>query len=970
MERITLWHPPPIIRLIIVLFSLILISSALADSPADNDIPTLAMRLIAPGTMFYDITYDLLCELSWKNIDAVNFGGWAYTVNFQQLMLRCDSLGMFYSICPREIEQYSAEWADSQFRYWFRYSDSLLTSTHAFARCSTDFESILQYMPADSLYYANDTISIEDNIDLLAEDISGYSFLWHYEVYDEANAKQGNNVHNNTLPWDDYIPNVFIHDIDISADPPILIYSEVEASGIFSLQKHYAEDHPTDPVTFTLNLSLLHKILMSEYTGLTETKGWGTFHDQANCVRALMDAEYQPPPIGDRIPPAVDNAPEFIMFDYYPFRYVNPDSGTSAAEMCDDDWLFLIDHFEEGIDSTVIPAHDSDCPVYFFPQTFGVAAGSFMWNTSGHIPYMDYPSYCHRKPAPQEFRMLCNLALLHQAKGIFPYNLCSYTEPAGAPGRIMSSLIDRSGIAFDAPYEDWVYTGRWPDSTLEYIRPDSLPPWISGYDPLYTLPTVPDTSGEGQKKTEIWMEWLFEPYAELYNNVGDILGEVKAIGPEMYDLWWCYGDYSDGADISYISSTLPPGNFVTPVIKVFEDSAQETCYLFYVDRYCISDDNPYEISYDPADLPEHATCSVWLLDHSRRFIMKGSYNDTIYTFLDTLDAGESRLVELVDPRDALTADLRITSPDIWMISGEDTLTDMRATVNDSVTVYADFYNLGTVARTNVTATLYDSIGTSLIGTDNLRFSGLSFRPDSLCRRTAMQTASFGWRPDSTEIGAHRMTVSVPAGIGEPNTNDNSVEFVFLVDPRDYATDVLGDSWDMDDSSSIHAWHTDDIDEIDLDWDTTAWTDSVSGMFEGILYSGSPADSVHGAISLAIPEDSLLDSDKYHMLSLGITVNNPNISTFVACKLYIGWMEDDSTWHDYVKITGSVNYVRNGWQNWMIVGPLDLDGFGSLDWGDEDVSEIWLRLSALADSVSSPDPVDVRIGWVRLEESAP
>ncbi len=106
--------PPLIIRLIIVLFSLILISSALADSPADNDIPTLAMRLIAPATMFYDITYDLLCELSWKNFDAVNFGGWASNPPFLDLMSRCDNLGMYYSISPREINQYfvSLDWGD------------------------------------------------------------------------------------------------------------------------------------------------------------------------------------------------------------------------------------------------------------------------------------------------------------------------------------------------------------------------------------------------------------------------------------------------------------------------------------------------------------------------------------------------------------------------------------------------------------------------------------------------------------------------------------------------------------------------------------------------------------------------------------------------------------------------------------------------------------------------------------------
>ncbi|MBD3277346.1 MAG: hypothetical protein GF388_03515, partial [Candidatus Aegiribacteria sp.] len=298
----------------------------------------------------------------------------------------------------------------------------------------------------------------------------------------------------------------------------------------------------------------------------------------------------------------------------------------------------------------------------------------------------------------------------------------------------MSSLLDRHDIPFDAPYEEWVYTGRWPDSTFEYIRPDSLPPWISGFDPLYTLPTVPDTSGEGQKKTEMLMEWLFTPYADLHNHLYDILAEVKTIGPEMYDLWWSAGSCSDSVDISYDDTPIP-GGFISPVIKIFEDSSQTTCYLFYVDRYCEANGNPYEITYNPDDLPQHATCSAWLLDHSRRFIMEGTYNDTIYTFLDTLDAGEGRLCELVDPSSGLTADLRITSPDIWMISGTDTTTNIRATVNDSVTIYADFYNLGTVARSNVTATLYDSTESSQIGTDNIAFSGLAWRPDSLCRST-------------------------------------------------------------------------------------------------------------------------------------------------------------------------------------------------------------------------------------------
>ena len=412
-----------------------------------------------------------------------------------------------------------------------------------------------------------------------------------------------------------------------------------------------------------------------------------------------------------------------------------------------------------------------------------------------------------------------------------------------------------------------------------------------------------------------------------------------------------------------------------PVIKVFEDDAQETCYLYYVDRYCISDANPYEITFDPGDLPGSADCSPWLLDHSRRFIMEGTWDghDSLYTFLDTLDAGEGRLCELVDPRNPLPADLRITSPDIWMISGTDTTTDMRATVNDSVTICADFYNLGTVARSNVTATLHDSTGTGTqIGTDNIAFSGLGYTPDSLCRRTDMQTASFGWRPDSLDIGVHRMTVSVPSGIGEPNTDDNSVDFVFQVQPRDYATAVLDDPWDMDDSTSSHAWNTDDIEAVSLNWDTTStgWTDSVSGMFEGVIEYDSGIDpEFQAAFSLAIPEDSLIDSDLYHMLSLGICVNNPNATGNLACRLYVGWMESDNSWHDYVQFTDGTNYyVLDGWNEYSTVGPVDLSTIQNLNWGGEDATELWIKLEAEKPELWIPMPMDIRIGWVMLEES--
>ncbi|RKZ07590.1 hypothetical protein DRQ25_11225 [Candidatus Fermentibacteria bacterium] len=523
----------------LTILSLLFISAeAVYSSFPDNTIPTLAMRILGSNMPIKNITVELLCELSWVNFDAVNFAGFASNTNFQNLMSLCDSAGIYYSICPNEVMQYLKEWADPEFRYWFRNSDSLLTSDHCFARSNDEFDSIEQYTTAESLYYESDSISLRRTIvDDLAASTDNHPFLWFYEVYDEANSQQGWHVADPTdsLPWNDYIPNVFTQD---TLDNGYLTLAEVETSGIFSIQKYYAENNEENEVTFTMNFSLLHSIDTTEYTGLEKNKGWTTMETQAICVRAMMEAEYQPPPSGDTIHTPEDNHPEFIMFDYYPFRQVHPDSALAdsvAAAMCDEDWLFLIDHFEEGIDSTVMPALEYDTPVFYFPQTFGKSGGPAMWNDDTLI----YNSYWHRKPAPQEFRMLCNLALLHQAKGIFPYNLCSYLQfdQDGDPTIIMSSLLDMHNIPFDAPYEEWVYTGRWPDSTFEYIRPDSLPPWIDGFDPLYELEDPPSES-EYAKYWEDYFEWLFVPYADLYNNIGGILAEVKTIAPEMHDLWW------------------------------------------------------------------------------------------------------------------------------------------------------------------------------------------------------------------------------------------------------------------------------------------------------------------------------------------------------------------------------------------------------------------------------------------------
>ncbi|MBD3277345.1 MAG: hypothetical protein GF388_03510 [Candidatus Aegiribacteria sp.] len=350
---------------------MMLVLPLLADSPADNDIPTLAMRLVGPDKSLSDFTLEFICGLSWLNFDAVNFAGWADNQNMENLMSLCDSSGVYFALCPSEIMQYFKGWADEDFQYWFRNSQARINSSQAYSRCDSTFDAIADYLTADSMYSADTTVSIRTTIGALSSITREYEYLWFYEVYDEANSKQGKNVAQDpdSLAWDDYLPNVYTQARDSVTG--YLTLEEVEPSGIFSLQKYYTETDSLNPLPFTMNFGLLHSIDSTDYLGI-DPKGWTTMATQATCVRAMMEAEYQfPPPDNDSL---VDNSPEFILFDYYPFRYVDIDYQSTTA-MCDTNWLFLVEHFEEGIDSTVIPAHESDCPVFYLPQTFGVAGG-------------------------------------------------------------------------------------------------------------------------------------------------------------------------------------------------------------------------------------------------------------------------------------------------------------------------------------------------------------------------------------------------------------------------------------------------------------------------------------------------------------------------------------------------------------------------------------------------------------------
>lgn len=972
-------YPPPRLGIIILSVLILLTQSLIAAEPGENTIPIIGMRA-SNNAVFSGIGIRLLCELSWKHFDGVEVEGlvvdgsagnpdWKENRDFIEL---CGDADMLLVLAPWEICQFYNCWDDST-AFWCRWTENstLITSDSCFIRIDPDFDSMNGIRSALVMADTTEEYSVAGVNNQLATTLNqpAYSALWFYNVYDEAPARQRARMIEDSTTWDDWIPNLYTQDTLSNGEPTL---TEIEPAGIYSWQKHLAENNGIRDVPLTINFSLLHTIQEEEYTGLTGDLNYGTMHQQANSVRALCEALYQGPPgTGD----PVGNSPEFICFDYYPFRYVDPDSSDSVT-ICDDDWLFLVDHCEEGMDSTVFAARESGTPVFFYPQAFGASGGLLLRDSGGDL---DYHSYTYRTPAPQEFRMLCHLALLHQAKGLFPYSLASYVENPGAPGDtnnfISSALLDLHGIPFDAPYEDWVYTGRWPDTGdwegwYEYADPGELPPFCAGFDPLYEVSAAPVPVQDDPKNTERFLTWLFEPYSRLYKSVGVPLAEAAIIAPEMSDLWWWEGSW-DAASIVSVNDPAIYDHYVPPVIKVFQGPDSSHVYLYYVNRYLREAETDYTISIVATESPGQLYPRV--LDHSRRFLIPapsgGGGNNVFFAFDDTLETGEGRLVEFVDS--SIPADIRVTSPDVFAIREGSSLerTDrLVCTAGETITLGAVYYNMGTVATGNI-GVVFEKVGTPyILGTDTIRFGGLSgyYNPDSA-------SASIQWETDVNDVGVHRIEISAGTVSGE-NTSDNSVTVTVLVEPVDYATEVPGNAWDMTEAvSSPPDWFTNDIVSVAAGWDSLAWTDSVSGMFEGVIEvrNYDAWTGFKGDIHLREDGHEPIDADRYTMLSMAGVSQNPNASTTDnGCGMFLFWKDSTETGH-ILELHGSNGFDRwlgNGREMWREFGPLDLSGVDG--WGGE-IHDIGIRFQMEPPSPMPLElyPISIRLGWVRLEEGS-
>jgi hypothetical protein len=887
------------------------------------------------GDTSLDLTMEAILRLLWHNFDGVWLEGWAAGCQSAALGL-ADSVRAVVVLAPSELQALN----NDPVNRWARYSPMGIQSGSAFMHPDADYQSIDSTLGATSMI-----ANIQGRCTDLFSHTQGHDCIWYYDIFNEASSWQLAYMLSDTSSLDDYFPSVFTQDT---------LLTEVDPTGVFSWAKWksdslYSEGGPTVSICFG-TLHTIDSLEWTDYSGIF----LGTSHTQANSVRSYFNTwymQYEPDP------PYVllDNFPERLDLNTYPVRLagyhwqtVTADSITVLGSATD---LWMLEHYELLMDSTFIPAAtdpDGPFPIHYHPQAFGRTGGTAIWSISGGEPpdtVIQYGPYNYRIPSPAEFRMLCNIGLLRGAKGVFPYSIRSY---CGWDGNTLThhdtGLLDEDLIPFDAPYEDWVYRER-PTGDYFYAPPDSIPPWTaadgSQFDPLYSLPSRPATTGA--KALEDYLEWKFSAYGRLWNGTRETFGGIARIAPELSGLWWWFdGGRYDDAEIVFDQHFIPEHYFAQPHIRVFTDSTGTDCYLFYVNRFCRADGNPFEITVDAGDFPPGTPFSEYALDHDRRFLVEGvMIAREVYAFRDTLDAGEARLLQMFDDEEGLYADVRITDPDLSVIlpAGGDTLLEMRSTPGETVEILARFYNMGTEPRSNIRVFLVDGTADDTLDVDVISFGGLS---TSNCYTPDMEEVSFTWTPDSTDIGVHVLRVSAQTWVGEPDPFDNTATLVHLVDPRDYATEVLDNPWDMTEATGP-AWFTNDIDSLTGCW--TAYTDSITGMFEGVLSNPTQTNRLY--LNTGTGSSQYIDADMFHNLSLAGRSS-------VTVDIEVHWIDNHER-HCRVDTGQNLTMFARD------VGPFDLAVLSN-DWTGM-VKKLWLELSAGSGNLSS----NVRIGWVRLTE---
>lgn len=895
---------------------LLAVGVALSGSPPSNSIPVIAMKSGQDSTMG-DITLDFLCMLSWHYFDGIEIQGWTGCEPMTTVADMCDRTGMYATVSPMYIGHLGDLFCDDN---WAR-SSAAIGAVNAFVQSSDSGESITA---------AQDAAAMRDTLihycRALIDDEGGWETLWYYDTWNEAPAWQRNRMVSEAFDYDDYYPGMFTQDTSMS---------EALDTGVWSwtswMLDSLGSEHP-----LTSTFSTMHRFWPDRWAWFPEQPDslGPDFHTQASSVRAFIGTMYQVYDPAPPIPGAVANRPEVLGCNAYPFRQAGVEWEADSGETSLGDSLhtWMLEHYEEALDSTIVTASreldslGNPFPVHYHPQAFGRVGGTQIWN-SPSADSLVYGSYTYRLPSPAEFRMLCHLALLRQARGIFPYSIRSYSEGAVV---FDAGLLDEHLVPFGAPPEEWYYSGRSHDD-FHYAPPDLIPPFRDGFDPLCDLPQQPGTSGE--RSEEDYLEWKFDAYGRLWEGLRGTLGEIAVMAPELSGLWWWRG-FEGEAEIVHPDTTLPV-LYLSPEIRVFTDGGESRAWFYYVNRYCREADCEFEISADEGDFPEGALSEL-ALDHGRRLLIPVSVEGGTFHFLDTLEAGQGRLVEFVP--EETDAEIRITRPDVYVAPGgpQAPVRDFRFTAGDELDIRAVFYNLGTESAGRVATELYDLTEAESLYACAVSLPGLSTEGYAC----ACDTASYLWDTSPGDAGVHRLRIAAEELDGEDG-RDNYVEVVFLLDPPDWAAEVRGDAWDMTEASSgAPGWETWDVESLE-GWG--GFTDSVGGMFEGVIAADSMAcNRLH--LVVPGPSSGWIDASVYDRLELAAWLG-------ATCELWLGWVSENDR-ADSCLVDG----LDAGWG---VRGPFDMGG--SLP--DSLLKDLWIGFRDDA----AEEGLAARIGRVRLTE---
>ncbi len=933
--------------ILLTIVFLLLTTTGFAGSPPSNTIPVIADR---PNLDEVDI--NTFCMLSWHFFDAIQAGDMSAGQAYNTFVPPANETGLF--VCLNPVP--TARWGHWPGTWVARMSDYSIHSDSAYAR------PVWRGITVGSTTFQKDTLiaiftapEFRDSLEAAAGVMESYfgseDQVWFYNTFDEAPSRQWTHmVHDSIIAGyyevDDYIPNMYTQSRHLVGSDSLPTFEEVDPHGVFSWLKYKMEhEDPSHPVVTVF--ATLHTIV----NWANHSYSLGTFHDQANSVRSFLNMEFQgygypDPPISQ------PNRPEMFVFDAYPIRQVgvvwldsNPYYVNSVSSYLDTTLLY---HFEECMDSTCVPVRQTaleqerDIPILYYPQTIGRCGGDVMWNLTGTA--LNYNSYQYRVPTPQEFLMNCNIALMRDIRGLLPYCMISYYEIDNADrSAYTAGYLDRNNLPYDAPYEEWVYTDRWR-SDYDVIPPDSFPPFADScglcddFDPLWDLPDRPTTTGERQ--AEDYLTWKFAAYGRLWNSMRDTFGQIAVVAPELTQLHWWMDEWEDYSKCLLINSTGMFNDLIEPEVRLFNDGS-DNAYAFYVNRDCYNAANPVAVVIYPDLIPSGFAYYSNILDHSRRFLieMETDLDYDYHLFRDTLDAGQGRLVQFYTG--SLPADIRITKPDIEVSaqgsSGIYFTDEYRFPAERQTYIDATFYNLGTVGRNDVVVTLTDITDEVVLDRDTISFAGLSglYQCDE-------QTVTFSWQPGPDDIGIHILEIAAESFAGEPDPDDNSTRIVYQIIPRDYATTVLNDPWDMDDDTPP-VWHTNDITSL-VGWSST-YTDSISGMFEGTL--SNPSQTNRLVLNVGSGWSSDIPTRLYDQFSMIAKAESELTVT-------LHWQDVDLQSHSIV-LGEAIG------PDWTEMEPVDLSA-GSSAWANKDAIKLWLEFNCAGNV-----PRYVRIGWIKLTE---